>query len=438
METNSEPHLYILTGSTTLEDNNSSHLRVETIFYSPLIPDYPSTSLSGIAYIIPTNSLQQEDIIQPWNTIQYCSARKIPGKKSSVTIFHVKNKAITWAHAQLKAFSHPNQRGCNPRRDTCRLILYITDLSRISHTAEKHAIFNNEALNEEDSCYAIHSTRRKKKTCDMNHLQRQGRLQPGKTTSIIPFLANPHLAYYNQPESSRYIQYFEDNGEDYLAICFFQEQAKLFQDQKVITFQMDANYKHRFGQQHVELIWAYYSDNANKSITLLRAYYNNEGANTIEFIFKKVHEIFYQRYNFTLKWNYLHGEGLIGVTMDQAWDGIKGFGPYLTRANVSSTSRSLHQQSYVWTGRFLPLLNCIESSKILDRVIMQALAAASGVQRQVKRTNISRDTRFRQRSNTPLRDNSRVRSRHFYNVQPPQEHFQINNKDLSLLVFPLM
>lgn len=66
---------------------------VENIGYPPGIPEYPMTSPNGVVLIIPTEALSAEEIVKPWNVIQYQTRERI--SKFSTTC-HALGDAPVW------------------------------------------------------------------------------------------------------------------------------------------------------------------------------------------------------------------------------------------------------------------------------------------------------------------------------------------------------
>ncbi|KAG6088235.1 hypothetical protein E4U30_000322, partial [Claviceps sp. LM220 group G6] len=51
-------------------------IRAETVHYASAIPPYPISSDKGYAYVIDTTRIDEADVKEPWNAIQYCRARR--------------------------------------------------------------------------------------------------------------------------------------------------------------------------------------------------------------------------------------------------------------------------------------------------------------------------------------------------------------------------
>lgn len=49
-----------------------------------------------------------------------------------------------------------------------------------------------------------------------------------------------------------------------MVICFFAEQAKQWTFEDMISFMLDANYKHILGTDQKEIIWAWYSHSSEQ------------------------------------------------------------------------------------------------------------------------------------------------------------------------------
>ena len=43
-----------------------------------------------------------------------------------------------------------------------------------------------------------------------------------------------------------------------------------------------------------------------------------------QYMFTKVFEIFKDQFNFQVKWKHIHGEGLLGITIDQDYSTLLG------------------------------------------------------------------------------------------------------------------
>lgn len=57
----------------------------------------------------------------------------------------------------------------------------------------------------------------------------------------------------------KYIQHFFDDGQNFVIICFSQQQASLFSNQSFKSFELDMNYKHLGEADEREVIWGFYS-----------------------------------------------------------------------------------------------------------------------------------------------------------------------------------
>lgn len=44
-------------------------LSVDTLIYTAQIPEYPKSSMNGIAYIIPVEALDADEVKRPWNSV---------------------------------------------------------------------------------------------------------------------------------------------------------------------------------------------------------------------------------------------------------------------------------------------------------------------------------------------------------------------------------
>lgn len=132
------------------------------------------------------------------------------------------------------------------------------------------------------------------------------------------------------------------NGSDYMIVCFFAEQAKLFQQADLKTFQIDTNYKHVSGTENLEVIWCFYSDTSQRSkflssksnrinsksdhiaIPLVRVFLNNPNPDKYHHMFAKVFQLLESRFYVRIKWQHLDGQGLYGITIDQDWSYLMG------------------------------------------------------------------------------------------------------------------
>ncbi|KAI0456537.1 hypothetical protein F5B21DRAFT_468085 [Xylaria acuta] len=126
-----------------------------------------------------------------------------------------------------------------------------------------------------------------------------------------------------------YIQHAVQSYTNYMIICFYHEQAKQWRLDEMTSFMVDANYKHVKGPFHREIIWAWYSHNSEKALPLARCFTNSETTEMYHYMFRQVFYILENKYAITVKWKYIDGTGLLGITLDQGTSVIRGFGLYL-------------------------------------------------------------------------------------------------------------
>ena len=51
----------------------------------------------------------------------------------------------------------------------------------------------------------------------------------------------------------------DDDGDEYIIICFFQAQAEMFKQSCLTSLTIDVNYKHVAVSGNIEIIWGWYS-----------------------------------------------------------------------------------------------------------------------------------------------------------------------------------
>jgi hypothetical protein len=128
-----------------------------------------------------------------------------------------------------------------------------------------------------------------------------------------------------------------------MIICFYQEQVELFRQGIFQSFEVDMNYKHLNQEDEYEIIWGFYSRLSQRckdfkfssklilnqlltilALPLVRVLTNSNNPTTYAYMFNIVFNIFKDKFNFEVKWRHLHGEGLIGITIDQDYSTLIG------------------------------------------------------------------------------------------------------------------
>ncbi|KAH6995965.1 hypothetical protein BKA56DRAFT_144211 [Ilyonectria sp. MPI-CAGE-AT-0026] len=128
-----------------------------------------------------------------------------------------------------------------------------------------------------------------------------------------------------------YVQYVDDDGERFLAICFHDEQVELFRHSEFHSFEITTNYNRRSGAKDVEVLWSWYSRVTQKALPLVRVISNTASPEMYTFMYEKVFEICKSDFNIELQWKHLQGTGLVGITINQDWKNLIGFGNYLSK-----------------------------------------------------------------------------------------------------------
>ncbi|KAG6254257.1 hypothetical protein E4U47_008303 [Claviceps purpurea] len=127
-----------------------------------------------------------------------------------------------------------------------------------------------------------------------------------------------------------YTQAVVNIGADFLAICFDEVQARLWPG--VHTFQMDVSSRNVHGQvQHEVIFGARIEHKNNKLIPLARAYMTSQTALVYKTLFEKL--LHFKRLNsishVSVRWQHIHQEGVVGVTLPQNAEAVQGLGEYL-------------------------------------------------------------------------------------------------------------
>jgi hypothetical protein len=58
----------------------------------------------------------------------------------------------------------------------------------------------------------------------------------------------------------------DDNGNDFIIICFFKRQAELINQKAFTSFIIDVNYKHLAISEYIEVIWGWFSPISQQGI----------------------------------------------------------------------------------------------------------------------------------------------------------------------------
>lgn len=250
----------ILLSAATANDiaSLSQPVFVESLIYSPGIPEYPNTSVNGVGYCIPRNGIESNDFHEPWSSIQY-NMMRISATRDSSTVFFggIPCRRTTykctggracefvsttkWDHSEIseelmyslqtireelhspslfrKAISFARgfriafekQKSCRAFLPSCELQLRESE-THIGNITERHywvrccnavptlpgAISNHctaycdqsykehhsaikdvlagRQLHEYEECYFFDSNRRKRSTCDVDHIMRRGKI----------------------------------------------------------------------------------------------------------------------------------------------------------------------------------------------------------------------------------------------------------------------
>ncbi|KAG6165712.1 hypothetical protein E4U51_004161 [Claviceps purpurea] len=154
-----------------------------------------------------------------------------------------------------------------------------------------------------------------------------------KNQAIHDFWASLRLAClhewltYHKGSTSAYIRTVIDTGEEFLAVCFHGSQAQLWS--RAPTFQLDTKCKKIHDKVEYEVIFGARIGFGNQYISLARAYMNSRTALAYKRLFQELFSCLEHQCKVQVRWQHIHQQGIIGVTLDQDAGAIQGLGEYL-------------------------------------------------------------------------------------------------------------
>ncbi|KAG6058271.1 hypothetical protein E4U32_004706 [Claviceps aff. humidiphila group G2b] len=127
--------------------------------------------------------------------------------------------------------------------------------------------------------------------------------------------------------TNAYIRTVIDNGEDFLVVCFHGSQAQLWS--RAPTFQLDTKCKKLHDKVQYEVIFGARIGFGNQYISLARAYMTSRTALAYKRLFQELFSCLEHQCKVQIRWQHIHQQGIIGVTLDQDAGAIQGLGEYL-------------------------------------------------------------------------------------------------------------
>ncbi|KAI1098108.1 hypothetical protein F4804DRAFT_137220 [Jackrogersella minutella] len=135
-----------------------------------------------------------------------------------------------------------------------------------------------------------------------------------------------------------YIQEVYQDASNFMVICFNDWQFQLFKNLRTVVIGM--NYKHLVNPTEREIIWAVYDEGIRRNVAVIRVITNSDTTEMYQFMFETVFSLLETKFHYNLKWAHIDDpdKGFIGLTIDQDWKLLVGFGHYL----------SSHYPQYSW------------------------------------------------------------------------------------------
>ncbi|KAG6293974.1 hypothetical protein E4U09_002799, partial [Claviceps aff. purpurea] len=129
---------------------------------------------------------------------------------------------------------------------------------------------------------------------------------------------------HQDTNADRYIRSVTNIGQDFLTICFSQDQAQLWT--KIHTFEMDMNFKKvhpKKGTVEREVIFGARVGLEAQFLVLARAYMSSQNTTAYKALFRELFRCL-NEYGVFVQWQHIDQAGIYGLTMDQDAAAIKG------------------------------------------------------------------------------------------------------------------
>ncbi|KAH7165845.1 hypothetical protein EDB81DRAFT_265450 [Dactylonectria macrodidyma] len=142
-------------------------------------------------------------------------------------------------------------------------------------------------------------------------------------------------------EQGWYLKYINGGRENFIAICFHDDQVKLFcaSDLRSIRIDLNSNFPSEWNM--VEVVWSCYNQITQRALPLIQVFLAKETVEMFTFMYAKVFQTLRSEHDINVQWKHLHQTGLVGITIDQDYKNLMGFGHYL--------SSFVDQQHRDWT-----------------------------------------------------------------------------------------
>ncbi|KAI0838682.1 hypothetical protein F5Y06DRAFT_267543 [Hypoxylon sp. FL0890] len=129
----------------------------------------------------------------------------------------------------------------------------------------------------------------------------------------------------------RYIQHFHDDNTNLMIIMFYTEQIELLKRAQFGSIQIDMNFKHLADPNEFEIIIGIYDYAGRRAEVIARVITNSQSPDMYLFMYEHLFSCMKSAAGYELKLKHIHGEGIIGITVDQEWANFKAWGYYLSR-----------------------------------------------------------------------------------------------------------
>ncbi|OBT90096.1 hypothetical protein VE02_02521 [Pseudogymnoascus sp. 03VT05] len=238
-------------------DVSDKATRVMKVNYTTDLPEYPETSENGVAYIINTSLMTTEAVDAMCNN-------KI-NDPSLTTRTLLKNPALQ------SFYEHWNGKSLSDVHKS------LINLDKISFILRKQQLLNYP--------YGQH---------------------------LIGVQHKWDVSHKNKPNS--YIKDLILNEENFMAVCFYTEAAKVLLNRD--SFEIDMTFKRIKASEINEVVFAAFLPELNKVMTFVRVFVNQESTEMYTQLFHTVFNAIAKETGQRIQWRHLHQSGFGAVVMD--------------------------------------------------------------------------------------------------------------------------
>ncbi|OBT75678.1 hypothetical protein VF21_05187 [Pseudogymnoascus sp. 05NY08] len=266
-------------------DVSDKATRVMKVNYATDLPEYPETSENGVAYIINTSSMTEEAVEVMCNNVQYCHKRLQPPKPTHCSVLNNAYWTLLKNPALQSFYEHWNGKSLSDVHKS------LINLDKISFILRKQQLLNYP--------YGQH---------------------------LIGVQHEWDVSHKNKPNS--YIKDLILNEENFMAVCFYTEAAKVLLNRD--SFEIDMTFKRIKASEINEVVFAAFLPELNKVMTFVRVFVNQESTEMYTQLFHTVFNAIAKETGQRIQWKHLHQSGFGGIVMDMDSKQMCGLGRYLS------------------------------------------------------------------------------------------------------------